>query len=345
MASANWRTTTDIIEQLKSSPYDFNFYKAVSLLEEDFYRKQQINISLSYNKYRHLDEFIQFKAQTSLSMPSADIINIDEQLNEDIPTYSKINIQTTFMSLAGTSGPLPNIYTEILMSLNRAHNHSLQQFLDIFHHRLISKLYQANRKNKITLDVRPPTHNNFSQMLYSLTGHFSASMLKFLPIPRKDLLFFTNLFAQKNRTASGLRTFLSEITQSNVTITQCIGKWFDIDSEDQTTLGKRQSVLGVNTIIGNRAWIQTAALQIKIGPMSRKKFLLLLPDSKSFELLLQTITFYTLGKVSSKLTLSIEKTSIKAAKLDSISPPKLGWTSWLSAQNSQSYTNEVELNH
>jgi type VI secretion system protein ImpH len=343
MGPKNWRTTTDIVAQLKNEPYDFDFYKAISIIEADFYRKQNININLAYEKFKHLDDFIQFHSKTSLAMPTANILSIDNMLNEDFPSYGKLNIVTTFLNLAGPFGALPQSMTQTILTLNKKRDYSLQNFMDIFHHRMLSKLYQIRRKHHTCLDIRPPTHNNFSNMLYAFTGHFTAAPKKFSPIPRKDLLYFSSLFAKKIRSASSLRLLLKELCRTEVDIIQCIGKWFALEESDWYKLGDKKFKLGDNTVIGQRAWVQTASMKIKIGPVSRKNFLNILPDSHAFTQLVKTINFYTLGRATASISLSIEKKEIKAAKLHRSSPPKLGWTSWLSANQPTSFENEIEL--
>src|SRR6185436_577784 len=83
------------------------------------------------------DEAVRFGCNPSLAFPPGDIEELEKRA--DGPWRMTVN----FMGLVGHMGVLPHHYSRTVLGRERARDHALLDFLDVFHHRLISLFYRA----------------------------------------------------------------------------------------------------------------------------------------------------------------------------------------------------------
>ena len=74
------------------------------------------------------------------------------------------------MGLTGPLGVLPHAYTELLLDRIRQKDTALRDFLDLFHHRIISLFYQAWEKYRFTIAYERGERDRFSHHLLDLIG-------------------------------------------------------------------------------------------------------------------------------------------------------------------------------
>src|SRR3546814_5187197 len=58
----------------------------------------------------------------------------------------------------------------------------------------------------------------------------------------------------------------------------CFGSWQRIPRRDRTRLGRSAHALGGGCVLGSRYWDRQTTLQLRIGPLDRKRFQTLLPS-------------------------------------------------------------------
>src|SRR3546814_5626463 len=58
----------------------------------------------------------------------------------------------------------------------------------------------------------------------------------------------------------------------------CFGSWQHIPRRDRTRLGRSAHALGGGCVLGSRYWDRQTTLQLRIGPLDRKRFQTLLPS-------------------------------------------------------------------
>ncbi|OGT64545.1 MAG: hypothetical protein A3J38_09430 [Gammaproteobacteria bacterium RIFCSPHIGHO2_12_FULL_45_9] len=344
MATKDRGPGTDIIRVIQEEPYQFNFYRLVSLLDEYFFRTKSIPLTEDATFLTYFDQYVRFKSVVSLSFPASEVQDVKTRYpGEDSSANTRFEVWVNFLGLGGAFGPLPYVYTDIILQLENEKDYSLRDFLDIFNHRFVSKLYQVRRKHAITLDIRPPADNAFSRMLYAMTGHLSESARSMLPLPRRDLLFLTGIFATRIPSADGLRSILHALLKTPITLKQCIGRWFDLDVQDTTLLGKRSNELGAGALLGTRVWDQAAGLDVHAGPMSLEYYTQLLPGLAASQVLYKIARYYAQGVHEMNIFFVLQKKAIHAFPLGRQGHPRLGWTSWLNATAHQHYTAKIRL--
>jgi type VI secretion system protein ImpH len=133
---------SDLITQLKQDPFQFGLFQAASLLER---------IAQGQGDTAHWgpsDHPVRFKSDITLGFPAGDIQSIR---TDDSGSYQ---VYTSLMCLAGSRGPLPLVFTEMLLASRRNKDHAPVDFMDVFNHRLLHLLFQAKQKYHLSLGAR-----------------------------------------------------------------------------------------------------------------------------------------------------------------------------------------------
>lgn len=164
------KQTMSVRQRLFESGPEFDFFQAVSLLEACTPGKKPVGFDSLPNM-----EAIRFKVLPTNSFPASAIHEIDSAKGEAEQTVMTV----TFFGLVGLNGALPRHYTDALMRGLREgkgrEKTALLEWLDIFHHRLISLFHRAWAKYRFPiayarreyLEDEPDT---FTQAMYSLIG-------------------------------------------------------------------------------------------------------------------------------------------------------------------------------
>jgi type VI secretion system protein ImpH len=133
---------SDLITQLKQDPFQFGLFQAASLLERIAQGRGQTT------HWGPIDHPVRFKSDITLGFPAGDIQSIRP---DDSGSYQ---VYTSLMCLAGSRGPLPLVFTEMLLTSRRNKDHAPVDFMDVFNHRLLHLLFQAKQKYHLSLGAR-----------------------------------------------------------------------------------------------------------------------------------------------------------------------------------------------
>ena len=144
------RSDPALADLLFQEPYRFDFFQAVRLLET--IREGRSPVGLDGHPS---DEVVRFVGHLSLTFPPSSIESLEPgpsagkgHSEPSIPGPPRMT--TPFMGLIGASGALPTVYTEALIALKtRRRNAPALDFLDLFHHRLVSHFYRAWEKYNV----------------------------------------------------------------------------------------------------------------------------------------------------------------------------------------------------
>lgn len=121
---------------LRDHPGRFEFFQAVRLLLRFSVAGKPVGDFVNPE-----EEAVRFAVEPSLAFPPS---NIEEIAWEG--GLARMNV--TFMGLIGPAGVLPRCYSSFLLSRLRDRDRALKEFLDLFHHRLISLFYRAWEKHR-----------------------------------------------------------------------------------------------------------------------------------------------------------------------------------------------------
>jgi len=319
MAPPQRTKNPSVAEQLVNETYRFEFYQAVRLLHQ--LKPDAVPVA---DGTLPEQEPVRFSALVSTQFPASDL---DSIVNDaDIPLM-KVN----FMGLAGAHGPLPPPYTELILERLWYGDTTLRDFLDIFHHRLISLVYRTRSKLRIGLETQAPWQSRIAHYLFALMGLDSPKLHNRMQVEEHALLFYTGLFAHQARSLATLEHLLSDFFQIPVTHQPFVGQWLALPPEEYTYIGVngQNQRLGQTATAGTRVWEQQSKFGLQLGPMNLEAFLNFLPIGWGFLPLCELTRFFTGDEHDVAFNLQLKAAEIPQAQLSSHHGSRLGWTSWL----------------
>ncbi len=320
MATSLRISASCIKDELLQKPYDFSFFQGIRLLE-------QILLSPSDLEQETLGP-IRIKSNITLSPSSSDIQKIE------ITNVDRIEITINLLSLAGIQGPLPTPYTELVIDRLKQKDMGLNDFLDIFNHRLSELYYKIYKKYTPGFDLCPPDKSMFGKTVLSISGiNFSYTLEH--EMSNRIFLKYAGILWQKPRSLIGLEQILSDFFKIKVRVRPFQGHFEKIDEEDRTTIGGqgKNSSLGINTIIGQKAWITSSHLTLEFGPFDEAMARYFFKDSIGYSYVKTFVkiycgNFYTfdihlLCRPAKPLTCGLKVGS------------KMGWSSFIGKQSQE----------
>jgi type VI secretion system protein ImpH len=364
MAANDRRSAASIIDRLVSTPYRFDFYQAVKLLELVGRRRAPSRrgatgvdveeTAVGRGVYPEL-ESVRFRTNIDRGFPASSIQSIDAPSEHDAAYTMVVN----FLGLTGANGPLPTPYAELVAERVARHDDGFRDFLDIFNHRLVSLMWRIRRKHRFTLDTASPEKNAFAGYLYSLFGLGTAAVRQRLEVPDRALLYYTGLLAQQPRSMTGLERLLSDYFGVPAKCLPMKGGWYELAEDQLTRIGTRgkNQHLGRGAVLGTRTWSQNWRFEIELGPMGIGKYRELLPLGAGYPRLCSLIRFYVGSDLDFGVRLKLEAAEVPDSHLglrpvsnasekkrplaDEVDWPRLGWTSFVRKERDAREDGEV----
>ncbi len=330
-----------VAEQLLTEGYRFDFFQAVRMLNRMANGQDPIGYASLPQR-----EAVRFHSLPSLSFPPSAICDIARRENHEEPMHMVI----AFMGMTGPQGVLPQHYTELIMERLRYQDRTLLDFFDIFTHRMTSLFYRSWEKYHVAVSfegakTQEKKRDRIYQHMLSFIGLGTKGLAEQLAFPPQALLGYAGLLSVRSRSAHSLRQILAHFFEVAVDIRQFIGEWVSLEPEDQSTLsGPKQNLrLGETSMAGSRIWDQQARFQVELGPLSLSKFSGFLPSGKTYQTLVQLIRFFAGQHLQFDVRLRLQAEEVPYCRLSeaSLSPPQLGWTTWLKCQEFTQDADEV----
>jgi type VI secretion system protein ImpH len=177
-----------------------------------------------------------------------------------------IEIVTSFLGLTGAVSPLP-LYIPAEVAQDPTPNGVQRDFLDVFHHRLISLLYRLWTRYQLAREHLSDGRDAWSPRMLALTGFDGYVPRESLPLPPHVLLALTPLLCWHARGARTLELALrlvlrDDLHEDAVKIEQFMGGRVRLDDSQTMRLGRANAVLGQSTVLGGRAADRTSSFAI-----------------------------------------------------------------------------------
>ena len=311
-------------ELLEREPYAVEFFQAVRLLERLFPFRAPVGRLDS----RPAEEVARFSANTDVAFPASEIQALE--LRPDTPARMTVN----FMGLIGPLGVLPLSYSMLVLERARARDYAMRDFLDIFHHRIISLFYRAWEKYRFTVAYERDQRDRVTDHLHDLVGLGTDGLRDRLAVPDEALLFYVGLLALRTRPAVALEQLLEDYFGVPVEVQQFIGGWYALDVDTQCRLGDEErssDQLGLGAVVGDEIWDQQSRVRIRLGPMTRRQYDQFLPNGSAYEPLRSLTRFFSGEQFDFEVQLVLARDEVPGCVLgaDGDSVPPLGWCTWL----------------
>ncbi len=268
-------------------------------------------------------ETVRFTVYNRLGFPASEIQKIEWP--DDGPPVMAVN----FMGLTGPSGVLPHLYTLLVIERRWARDRSLQDFLDIFHHRIISLFYRARRKYRVAASYSED--GGVTPYLKDLTGIGTGGLEKRQDVPDVSLVYYAGLLGLQPRSADAFENLLEDYFRVRVEVQQFVGAWYDLPRETQcelTTEDGPPRQLGLGAVAGDQVWDHSSKARIRIGPLTLKRYREFLPGAAAHRALRALARFYSGGQIDFDAQLVLARAEVPEYELGGESELPLGLCSW-----------------
>jgi type VI secretion system protein ImpH len=285
MAAANGRQSAGVSGQLLKEPHRFDFFQAVRLLEH-LAREQS---GLDPRRRRRPvggdqpPEREVFRTLPALGFPATAVSQIRPPAPRTGAPAAELpppEMVVTFMGLTGAAGVLPYHYTALLLRRARLKDYALRDFLDLFHHRLLSLFYRAWEKYRLPfsyersrLDGPAAGEDAITQAVYCLLGLGTSGVRRRLACDDEAFLFYAGHFAHAPRSAVALECLLEDFFEMPIRVQQLQGQWLGLEPEDKALMPSsehargRNNQLGVDLVVGERIWEIQSKFRLRVGPL------------------------------------------------------------------------------
>lgn len=310
------------LEQLFDEPYRFEFVQAVRLMELFARGRGEIG------QFSHpANETVRLGVPPTLSFPASEIQALEPKSGE--PPFMKVN----FLGATGALGVLPLYYTELVSERLQNRDATLRDFLDLFHHRLLSLFYAAWRKYRFQVLFERNGADSLAQYLADLIGLGTKGLAARQAVPDRSLLFYAGLLGQQPRSAAAVEQIVSDYFDVPAHVEQFLGAWYRLNRDAQCELDEAESEsqqMGLGAVVGDAIWDPQAKVRIVIGPMSLTRYLEFLPTGSAFEPLRALVRFFGGHELDFEVQLVLRRAEVPVCELGAggDAAPLLGWLSW-----------------
>ncbi len=312
-----------MMKDLLARGWYYSYFQAIRLL-----RRQRFSAS---GRETVQNDNIRVRPALSLSFPAADIAKI-ETFESDHKPYFRVT--STFLGLYGSSSPLPTFYTEDLIDEAGQDESVSRDFLDIFHHRLNSLLFQAWLKYRLFFQVLEEKDDLHLERLFCLLGLGVRKLRHNLP-EAKGLLRYIGLFTQFPRSAVGLRTLLQDaLGNVPIQLVPCIHRMAKIPEPQRLKIGQAGCKLGMDTYVGEEIEDRMGKFRIQVGPLRQAEFLHFIPGTPGYARLTALTELYITEPLLYEVELILAAKEAETACLGDPVRSVLGVTTWVFSEES-----------
>jgi type VI secretion system protein ImpH len=308
---------------LEEEPFRVHFFQAVRMLQRLEQNLNPVGYFITPQA-----ETIRFSARTSLAFPPSEIYALRRMEN------GQLSMTVEFMGLCSAISIMPAAYTEFLLARAREKDYAMEDFLNIFNHRMISFFYRGWEKYRFFIEYERSREDRLSIRLFDLLGLGTEGLRRRGGVSDDAYLNYVGLLARHVRSAASLEQILEDYFGVEVHIQQFAGAWRKLSPENQTCfsgLGGASERLGVGVVAGDEVWDHHGRIRVSLGPMRFEQYLNFLPGKDAYHELVAWLDFYSNGSYETEVQLVLAREDAPACELGSQGEkrPQLGLVSWL----------------
>ena len=277
-------------------------------------------------------EALRFTGWLSLAFPPGDLASVRTWDREpdglgNVDPRPRFVLEATFLGLYGSSSPLPTCYTEEL--LDQDEPEAERAFYDLFQHRLISLVYRSWERYRIAARFRADGSDYYSQRLGRLLHVSDREVPDDSGMPRLRLLALAGLLSQTPRSAINLKAAL-ETSFSGVRfeVDSFVPRWQTIPRDQHSRLGGLNSILGVDTLLGERIRDCACTFRVRVATEGFHDYADFLPSGARFRALREVIDLFNSDSLDYELEVGLPAAGAPPFALGNQNA-RLGWSTWL----------------
>lgn len=312
--------------ELRDSPTAFEFFQAVRVLERLLPAREPVG---RFGEPR--DEVVRFSVHPDIAFPASEIYALD------LPAGgAQARMAINFLGLIGPEGVLPYFYSELVMERVRARDTALRDFLDLFHHRLLSLFYAAWEKYRFEVAHERDRRDLLTLHLKDLIGLGLDGLQQRLGIRDEALVFYAGLLGPGQRSAAALEQLIADYFGVPAKVEQFVGGWYRLATETQCAVGLEDDAseqLGGGAVVGDEVWDPQARVRLRLGPLTRRQYDQFLPGASAYEPLRTLTRFFSGDQVDFEVQLVLARDEVPGCVLGAPEPATpLGWCTWMQSR-------------
>ena len=330
-------SSESIFDRLRRTPYRFEFFQAIRLLQQSAVKQTDPSKSLPQLIGRDSspdEEVVRIRAHRSLGFPQQELHDFRD------PSEGPPEVDISFLGLTGPSGVLPHHYSQLVVERTRHGDFSLSDFLDIFNHRFASFFYRAWAKHRLPVmfeegsgQRNPRQEDLYTRCLYCFIGLGSEGIRRRQHVLDSTQIFYGGLFANRTRCAISLEQMASDYLGWDVRVRQFHGQWLTLTEPDQSCFSSNgfgrelNNQLGTSVIAGRRVWSVENRFLLRIGPLSLSEFSHMTPDGQRLHAAAQLVRSYVGSEFDFAFQLVLRRDEVPVTQLNGSA--RLGWNTWI----------------
>lgn len=318
----------DTLDRLELEPWAFDFFALLRRLE--CLRPQAPRVGCAQ---RPSQELLRLGQVAELDFAPAPIVRFVRVP----PGAGRLGVR--FFGLLGPHGPMPLHITEFVRE--RRHQHAdptLERFLDIFHHRMLSLFYRAWAQSQPTVQMDRPADDRYAAWLGATFG-LGAGTTRRDAVPDAAKRFQAGLIASRSRHPEALRKVLRHYFEVPIEVRSHVAHWMAMHDDDVSRLGyatsrpQRRALggggaqLGRSANAGRKVFDRQFKFRLEVGPLSLARYEAFLPGGSAWQELHDWVALLAGGELIWDAQLGLRRAEVPPPRLGRF--VRLGLTSWL----------------
>ena len=288
-------------------------------------------------------EGFRFRHDPALAFSAGDITSVTERdiaqepgspLSKKLPGFE---ITSTFLGLTGAVSPLP-LYMPEEVALEDQDHRIRRDFLDLFHHRILSLLYRSVARYSPTREHVAKEVDPWLRRFLAVAGldRYSGPLSE--ELPEGYFLRLLPLFASRSRTRDGLELALHHALgdalggKAKIQIEQFVGRRVEVDSSQRSQLGVKNHILGQNSVLGGRVYDRSNRFAIRIGPLDSENYQGFMEGGQQLSLMRTVVASYCRRPLDYDVRLDLAADAVPQFRLSTSQGRRLGRQTWLRGQ-------------
>jgi type VI secretion system protein ImpH len=302
--------------ELAAEPWRFDLLAVLRRLERENSSKPRIGCSRKL-----AEEIVTIGQNPFFEFPDSTIEAVS------IDSTGHVHLKARFLGMFGPQGALPLTTTEEAYGWLRERDDAFTQFVDIFQQRFLALFFRAWSDAHPVSQHDRPEEDRFRAYIGSMIGIGAPAFRDADSIPDFAKLPYAGLLAPRVKSASRLRSFLSNLLKVRVEIDEFVGTWLELDPGERTRLGSANSRLGEDCVAGASMFGVSDKFRVRVYVRDIEHFKRFLPGSPLALEIADAIFLYVGEEYDWDMELAIPAGEITPVRLGE--NVQLGWTSWM----------------
>ena len=268
------------LTDLQKEPWRFDFFSTMRRLERTHSDRPRIGESSSVR-----DEYVALGQDPYLDFPASNLARVEKKSD------GRLNVLVKFLGLLGPQGALPLTTTEEAHNWSEMRDDAFARFLDLLNNRFLQLFYRSWADSRPICQHDRPNADRFVTYVGAAIGIGSPLYFGLDSIPDSAKLEFAGLMAPQAKSASRLRNLIRGLFHVEVDIEEFVGCYLQLDSADRTAIGRSNSALGADILVGSSVFSIQDKIRIRIYAKNMTEYMQFLPTGGRCEPLVDIMFF------------------------------------------------------